>query len=91
VEFSDNGRDDMIVFDPSDSAIDEVYKDLIAAKFDVTDEEDISDYLCVTFEHGPDGTIHLTQRKLIQQILKDIKFRDNTNPVNYPAKKCHNT
>jgi Reverse transcriptase (RNA-dependent DNA polymerase) len=78
--------DDMIVFDPSDAAIDQVYQDLKKANFDVTDEGDISDYLGVTFEHKQDGTIHLTQRKLIQQVLKDIKFRENTNPVDYPAK-----
>ena len=78
--------DDVIGFSPDSKDLDQVFKDLKQANFDVTEEGDVCDYLGVSFERKRDGSLHLTQGKLISQILKDVNFRSNTKPLGYPAK-----
>ena len=52
---------------------------------DITVEGDISDFLGVKIERKPDGTVHLNQPQLIDQILKLLRFDHTTTPKSTPA------
>ena len=49
-------------------------KDIKAANLDVTEEGTLEDFLGVNIDRKEDGSIHLTQPHLIDQILKDLKL-----------------
>ena len=55
------------------------------AKLNITNEGDIQDFLGVKIYCKPDGTIHLTQPHLIDQILDDLKMGDKKNLEETPA------
>ena len=38
--------------------------------FDLTDEGDFSDYLSTRFDRKPDGSVSLTQPRMIERVLK---------------------
>jgi hypothetical protein len=46
--------------------------------FDITDEGDIDEYLGVKVTRLDDGTIKLTQPQLIDSIIADLGFKENT-------------
>jgi hypothetical protein len=58
--------------------IDMIIEDLRKAKLEITKEGDLEDFLAVQIERMEDGTIHLTQPHLINQILEDLRL-DNEN------------
>ena len=66
--------DDTILAGPNISEINTVVLDLRNAGLNVTDEGDIKDFLGVNIVKKKDGTIHLTQPHLIDQILKDLNL-----------------
>ena len=66
--------DDSILAGPSEKDIDQIIKDPRKAKLDLTIEGDLQDFLGVNIEKKKDGTIHLTQPHLIDQILKDLRL-----------------
>jgi hypothetical protein len=70
--------DDSILAGPDLKEIDKIIADLKAAKLDITEEGDLEDFLGVQIERKKDGSIHLTQPHLIDQILKDLRL-DNEN------------
>jgi hypothetical protein len=45
----------------------------------------LQDFLGVNIEKKTDGTIHLTQPHLIDQILEDLKMTETTKPKTTPA------
>jgi hypothetical protein len=51
----------------------------------MTDEGDIMDYLVVNVTKLDDGHIKLSQPQLIDQIIKDVNFKSNTEPQSTPA------
>jgi Reverse transcriptase (RNA-dependent DNA polymerase) len=53
--------------------------------FEMTDEGTLNDYLGVKVEHMKDGSIKLSQPHLIQQIINDIGFNDQTISKTTPA------
>ena len=53
--------------------------------FNMTDEGDLSDYLGVKIELLDNGLIKLCQPHLIEQILKDVGFKENTDDKPTPA------
>jgi hypothetical protein len=56
------------------------------AKLEITIEGDLSDFLGVNIDQRKDGTIHLTQPHLIDQILSDLRLNDTTvKPRTTPA------
>jgi hypothetical protein len=57
---------------PNPKDVDKFISDLRAAKFNVTDEGQLSDYLGVKIEKLPDGKFKLSQPHLIDQILEDL-------------------
>lgn len=82
--------DDCLIIDPDLSKIEQAHKDIVAQGFDMTDEGDLKDYLGVDVDRKDDGTIHLTQPKLINRILESIGFKtdagqNTTKPRNNPA------
>ena len=50
----------------------------MGATLDITVEGDLQDFLGVNIECKSDGTVHLTQPQLIDQILKDLRLLDNS-------------
>ena len=82
--------DDCIIISPSDDDIDEVIESLKqptadTRAFDMTDEGELSDYLGVKITRQDDGTIHLTQPHLIDQIISDLGLKPNTKTKAMPA------
>jgi hypothetical protein len=63
---------DCTCLSPSSEDVDKFILDLRAAKFNVTDEGQLSDYLGVKIEKLPDGKFKLSQPHLINQILEDL-------------------
>lgn len=53
--------------------------------YKITDEGDLSDYLGVKIELLENGLIKLSQPHLIDAILKDLGFKDNTKAATTPA------
>lgn len=77
--------DDSILAAPTKGEADKVIADLTNVGLNLTEEGDIKDFLGVNVEKKEDGTIHLTQPHLVDQILKDLKFRESTEPKSTPA------
>ncbi len=64
--------DDSILVGPDQTELDNIIKEIQSTGLDLTSEDGIDDFLGVTIDHKPDGTIHLTQKRLIQSILEDL-------------------
>lgn len=82
--------DDSILAGPNQDEIEQVIKDIKAANLDVTEEGTLEDFLGVNIDRKEDGSIHLTQPHLIDQILKDLKLDGpnvKTKPTPTPATK----
>jgi len=77
--------DDSILAGPDLDEIEQAIADIKAAKLDITIEGDIQDFLGVNIDRKPDGSIHMTQPHLIDQILSELKIPINTNPKSTPA------
>ena len=54
--------------------INEIISDMRKAKLDITKEGELEDFLGVNIDRKADGTIHLTQPHLIDQILDDLRL-----------------
>lgn len=66
--------------------INQIVEDLKKVKLDITDEGDIQDFLGVNITMKEDGTIHLTQSHLIDQIVSDLGLsKDNVKTKRTPA------
>ena len=79
--------DDSILAGPDESEINQIIEDMKRAKLNITIEGDLQDFLGVNIDRKPDGTIHLTQPHLIDQILDDLRInKDEVNTKSTPAK-----
>ena len=79
--------DDSILAGPTDTELDEVIHDIKQVGLQITVEGDIGDFLGVNIDRKADGTIHLTQPHLIDQILSDLRLdKANTTTKETPAK-----
>ena len=77
--------DDSILAGPDKNEIDQIVKDIKAAKLDITDEGDIQDFLGINISIKK-GEIHLAQPHLIDQILKDLRLDgEKVKPKDIPA------
>ena len=61
--------DDSILAGPSPEEIDDIPKLMREAKLDIAEEGALEDFLGVNINRKSDGTIHLTQPHLIDNIL----------------------
>ena len=66
--------DDSILEGPDKDEIDQCIKDIQDAELDITIKGNLQDFLGVNINRKEDGTVHLTQPHLIDQILKDLKM-----------------
>jgi hypothetical protein len=64
--------DDSILAGPDEKELDQIIRETKGAGLDLTVEGGISDFLGVKISRQPDGTIHLTQPHLIDQIIPDL-------------------
>ena len=64
--------DDSILAGPDPEELDAILEAMKGAGLDLTSEGGIEDFLGVNIERKVDGTIHLTQPRLIQSILEDL-------------------
>lgn len=76
--------DDGIFCGPDQSEISQCMTEL-GARFEITDEGDLDEYLGVKVTRMPDGTITLSQPHLIDSIIADLGFKDNTKGKDTPA------
>jgi hypothetical protein len=65
--------DNSILAGPDEREINKIIKEMRQVKLDITVKGDLQDFLGVNIERKADGTIHLTQPHLIDQILKDLR------------------
>jgi Reverse transcriptase (RNA-dependent DNA polymerase) len=61
----------------------------LQARFNLTEEGDIADYLGLQVTRLSTGTLSLMQPQLIASILKDLNFAKNTKAKNTPAASTH--
>jgi Reverse transcriptase (RNA-dependent DNA polymerase) len=76
--------DDGIIAGPDPQAIDRIIADL-HTRFKVSDEGDLTNYLGVNIEKREDSTIKLLQPHLIDQIIEDANFQEDTKFKSTPA------
>ena len=79
--------DDSLLAGPDAKEIDAIIDELQRkAKLAITVEGDLADFLGVNIDRRKDGSIHLTQPHLINQILKDLRLDgDNAKAKTTPA------
>jgi hypothetical protein len=78
--------DDSMLAGPDKAEIDQTIKEMQEAKLDIAVEGDQQDFLGANIERKADGTIHLTQPHLIDQILKDLRLEvENVTTKPTPA------
>ena len=73
--------DDSMLAGPNEAKIDQIMKEMKQAELNITVEGDIQDFLGINIERKDDGSIHLTQPHLIDQMLKDLRL-DQDKPIN---------
>ena len=76
--------DNCWILHPDQQEVDLFYDEL-GKPFDITDEGELNDFLGINVTRQGDGTVELTQPKLIEQILNDLIIQDNTKPKPTPA------
>lgn len=77
--------DDSILAGPDLKEIDRAIEDIKAAQLNITIEGDVQDFLGVNIDRRPDGTIHMTQPHLIDQILADLRMPEGAKTKDTPA------
>ena len=82
--------DDGIFIGPDAAEIDNLIMSLKRnplhkTSYDIMDEGNLSEYLGVKIDHLERGRMLLSQSHLIQQILNDLGFKDNTKSKHTPA------
>ena len=72
---------------PDPVEIDQIIREIEQkAKLAITVEGDLADFLGVSIDRRDEGTIHLSQPHLIDQILKDLRLdREDVKPCSTPA------
>ena len=66
--------DDSILAGPDPTEIDDILKQMRKANLDITEEGTLEDFLGVNIDRKKDGSIHLTQPHLIDNILGDLNL-----------------
>jgi hypothetical protein len=66
--------DDSILAGPDLREIEECIEEMKGVNLDITVEGDLSDFLGVNIDRLPDGSYHLSQPKLIDSILEDLRL-----------------
>jgi hypothetical protein len=69
--------DDLILAGPDQAEIDQIIKEMKEVNKDSTIEGDLQDFLGVNIKRHKDGSIHLAQPHLIDQILDNLPLDDD--------------
>jgi Reverse transcriptase (RNA-dependent DNA polymerase) len=79
--------DDSLLAGPDKDEIQQINDELqTKAKLSITVEGDLADFLGVNIQRMKDGTIHMSQPHLIEQILKDLRMSsESVKPRSSPA------
>jgi len=78
--------DDSILVGPDDDELDAIINDMQNAGLKLTADGKMDDFLGVNIDRKDDGTIHLTQPRLIDQILREMRLHsDNVSVKSTPA------
>ena len=79
--------DDSLLAGPDKDEIQQIIKELqTKSKLSITVEGDLADFLGVSIKRKEDGTIHMTQPHLIEQILGDLRrLNEAVKPRSTPA------
>ena len=77
--------DDTIFWSPDDSKIESTISELKALNFDLTDEGEVDSFLGVKMEKDKDGNITMTQRGLIDTIIKAVGLENDSKQHQTPA------
>ena len=78
--------DDSILAGPDDDELDKVIRDMQSTGLELTEEGDLSDFLGVNIDRKADGTVHLTQPQLMDQILHDLQLEgENVSTKQTPS------
>ena len=77
--------DDACLVSPSRSKINQEIRSL-QRDFDMTDEGDLNDYLGTRFDRKSDGSVELTQPRMIERVLDIVSLNQSDNHV-----KTHDT
>ena len=78
--------DDSILIGPSDDELDKTIAAMQSTGLKLTVEGKLDDFIGVNIEKRSDGTFHLSQHRLIEQILNDMRLSStNVNAKQTPA------
>jgi hypothetical protein len=66
--------DDSILAGPSKNEIDHVIQKMRNVKLNLTIEGTLTDFLGVNIDRRDDGTIHMSQPRLIDQVIEDLRM-----------------
>jgi hypothetical protein len=78
--------DDSILAGPNKEEIETIITEIQRVGLNITIEGDLEDFLGINIDRKEDGTIHLTQPHLIDQILDDLHLNsDKTKAIAIPA------
>jgi hypothetical protein len=78
--------DDSILAGPDEAELNQIIDDMKRVGLKLTVDGDVSDFLGVKIQHESDGTIHLTQPQIIDNILHDLHLTaDNVKTRQTPA------
>ena len=66
-----------------------LFFDELSKEFDIIDEGELNDFLGINVMRREDGTVELTQPKLIEQILNNLNIQPNTKMKPTPARAGH--
>jgi len=77
--------DDSILAGPDKSEINRTISEM-KRKFNMTEEGSLEDFLGINIKRNTDGSIHLSQPHLIDQILQQLHFRESTKEKETPMK-----
>ena len=69
--------DDSILAGPDQAEIERTIQLMKDANLNITIEGDLTDFLGVNIDRKDDGTIHLTQPKLIEQVISDLRMQND--------------
>jgi len=77
--------DDTLIYSRDQQSIDDLISGLRAKGMDLEEEDEVAGFLGVHIERKPDGTIHLTQKHLIQRIVDAMNI-SHLPPKQTPTK-----
>ena len=80
--------DDSILAGPDQKELDDIIEQIRKAKLNITVEGDLQDFLGVNIERQKDGSIHMTQPHLIDQIVKELGLTKDTVKIKETPASC---